>query len=427
MSQADSSHIAIIDIGKTNSRAILADLDARREIDIRAMENRVLQGPPYPHLDVARLSDFILRALADFARIAPDLRVLVIGHGATMALVDERDLALPVLDYEFAGPDELAAEYDRLRPDFSETGTPRMPGGLNLGAQLFWLRQRFPDEMAQARHALFWPQFWTWHLTGQARSEISYATSHSDLWSLDSKAPAGGAMAEITAGLFPPLAPAGAIAGTIRPELAARYGLPAGVRVLVGAHDSSLALVPHAGPGARAPSVVMSTGTWLAAFAIGAEAMPPAPGPGIMASLDIFGRLVPNFRFMAGKARADLLAQGDDKLPAHPAKALRLHQDGEGRFGLVDPEGRPAHLAPEPGDSLPDAIDRLLARDAIAGLHAIGASGPLHVTGPFAKNAVFMESLYRGWPFPVLPSSYEQSIVDQVATLLDRPVTGVNG
>ena len=427
MSQADSPHIAIIDIGKTNSRAILADLDARREIDIRAMENRVLPGPPYPHLDVARLSDFILRALADFARIAPHLRVLVIGHGATMALVGDNGLVLPVLDYEFAGPDEVAAEYDRLRPDFSETGAPRMPGGLNLGAQLFWLRQCFPAEMAQARHALFWPQFWTWHLTGQARSEISYATSHSDLWSLSGKAPAGGAMTEITAGLFPPLAPAGALAGTIRPELAARYGLPAGLQVLVGAHDSSLALVPHAGPGARAPSVVMSTGTWLAAFAIGAEAMPPAPGPGIMASLDIFGRLVPNFRVMAGKARADLLAQGDDTLPTLPARALRLHQDAEGRFGLTGPEGRRARLAAEPGESLPDAIDRLLARDAIAGLNAIGASGPLHVTGPFAKNAVFMESLYRGWPFPVLPSSYEQSIVDQVATLLDQPVTGVNG
>ena len=58
----------------------------------------------------------------------------MIGHGATVALVDHDGLVLPVLDYEFSGPDALAADYDRLRPDFAVTGSPRMPGGLNIGA-----------------------------------------------------------------------------------------------------------------------------------------------------------------------------------------------------------------------------------------------------------------------------------------------------
>ena len=407
----------IIDIGKTNSRAILADLTARREVAQRRMENRVLPGPPYPHLDVAALETFILRALAEFAAMAPLAGVMVIGHGATVALVDGGGLVLPVLDYECAGPEELAAEYDRLRPDFAVTGSPRMPGGLNIGAQLHWLRRRFPERVAQARHALFWPQYWTWRLTGRALSEISYATSHGDLWSLADGAPAGGAMARVTAGLFPPLAPAQAVAGALRPDLAAAHGLPVGLAVHVGAHDSSLALAPHAGPGARAPSVVMSTGTWLTAFAIGVETMPQQAAPGGMASLDVFGRLVPNFRFMAGKARAEILAALSGQ-PACPSDECRIVQDaGTGRFRLIGPAGAPVG----PGDGDPVAgLDRLLARDAIAGLRAIGGQGPIHVTGPFAGNRDFVAALQGGWPFPVCPRSYEASLVDQVAALFEE-------
>ena len=404
--------VVIIDLGKTNSRAILADLTTRQEIAVRRMENRVLPGLPYPHLGVDGQAAFILGALAEFAAIMPLSGVMVIGHGATVAQVDHDGLVLPVLDYEFSGPDALAADYDRLRPDFAVTGSPRMPGGLNIGAQLHWLRDRFPDQIARARHALFWPQYWTWRLTGQAVSEISYATSHGDLWSL-----AGAEIVQVTGGLFPPLAPAHAVAGVLRADLAAAHGLLAGLPVHVGAHDSSLALVPHAGRGARLPAVAMSTGTWLTAFAIGVEVMPPDPAPGVMASLDIFGRLVPNFRFMAGKARADILAARLD-LPAHPAEGCRIAQDPKtGAFRLIDDTGAEVR----PGGNDPAAgLDRLLAQQAIAGLRAIAAQGPIHVTGPFAGNRDFIAALQQGWPFPVRPRSYEASLVDQVASLFDE-------
>ncbi|NHF72331.1 FGGY family carbohydrate kinase [Paracoccus xiamenensis] len=403
----------IIDIGKTNIRAILADLTARQELAVRRMENHVLPGPPYPHLDVKVQAAFIISALTEFAALARLTGVMVIGHGATVALVDDSGLVLPVLDYEFSGPDELAAEYDRLRPDFALTGSPRMPGGLNIGAQLHWLRRCFPERVAQARQALFWPQYWTWWLTGRAVSEISYATSHADLWSLADGTQVDG----MAGGLFPALASAWSVAGTLRKDLAAAHGLPADLTVHVGAHDSSLALVPHAGRGRRAPSVAMSTGTWLTAFAIGVEAMPPKALPGVMASLDIFGQLVPNFRFMAGKARADILAAPVD-LAARPAETCRIEQDpATGQFRLLDKAGRPAR--PD-GDSPAAGLDRLLAGAALDGMRAIGARGPVHVTGPFAANADFIGALQRGWNFPVNPRSYEQSLVDQVASLFDE-------
>ena len=73
--------------------------------------------------------------------------------------------------------------------------------------------------MARARHALFWPQYWTWVLTGHPVSEISYATSHGDLWSLATAMPAGGAMGQVTGGLFPAVRPAVAVAGPLAPGL----------------------------------------------------------------------------------------------------------------------------------------------------------------------------------------------------------------
>ncbi len=74
-----------------------------------------------------------------------------------------------MLDYEHDGPDALAAEYDAVRPPFSETGSPRLPLGLNLGAQIFWQERRFPERFANVAAILTYPQYWTFRLTRRRR------------------------------------------------------------------------------------------------------------------------------------------------------------------------------------------------------------------------------------------------------------------
>ena len=113
--------------------------------------NTVLRDGPYPHFDIERLWAFILDSLGELNREQQDRCDLVTTHGATAALVDaDGDLALPVLDYEHDGPDSCAADYD-VRPPFAETGTPRLPIGLNLGAQLYWQTQPFPTPSRASR------------------------------------------------------------------------------------------------------------------------------------------------------------------------------------------------------------------------------------------------------------------------------------
>ena len=92
---------------------------------------------------------FLICGLREFALTQRVDAISVTTHGASVALLDcDGKLAAPVLDYEHDGPDHLAAEYDAARPDhlaaeydaarpdFAESGSPRLPIGLNARAQI---------------------------------------------------------------------------------------------------------------------------------------------------------------------------------------------------------------------------------------------------------------------------------------------------
>ena len=401
------SRVAVFDLGKTNARVLLCDTTTGAEIAIRRRRNAILPGPPFPHHDVAAQEAFLLDALRDFAAMGPLDAVLPVAHGATIALTDGAELVFPLLDYEHDGPDATAPDYEALRPPFAVTGTPRMGQGLNLGAQLFWLRDRWPEAFARVRQALFWPQYWSWRLSGVMAAELAYASGHGDLWDLATRqAVAEGGMGDLIRGLFPPLRRAGDMLGPLRPD----FGLP-GVQVLNGAHDSSLALLPYAGAG---HCTVLSTGTWLTAFALGGAPM-PREAEAVMASLDIEGRLVPNFRFMGGRIFDDL-RQPRPGLPTLPPAALTL----KGGQLVSRAKGTPAEV--DPALDRASALGAVLAQVTLEGLGRIGAQGPIHFTGPFAGNPGFVATLRAAWPAALHLHDYEKSIAAQVAELLAAPL-----
>ena len=137
--------VAVLDVGKTNVKAALVDLAAGREIDVRTKPNAVLTDGPYPHYDVDAIFEFFLASLGEFQAALGFDAITVTTHGASGALLGDEGLALPVLDYEFRYPAVIEEAYEALRPPFSETFSPRLPGGLNLGAQLHYQKTRFPQ------------------------------------------------------------------------------------------------------------------------------------------------------------------------------------------------------------------------------------------------------------------------------------------
>ncbi|OBQ58992.1 FGGY-family carbohydrate kinase [Mesorhizobium loti] len=392
-------HIAVIDIGKTNAKVALVDLTTLSEVALRRMANAPVRQAPYPHHDVEALWTFILNSLASLNREQRIDAISITTHGATGALVDALgELVLPVLDYEFDGPDALAADYDAIRPPFAETGTPRLPLGLNLGAQFFWQQKRFPADFARAAAMLMYPQYWALRLTGVTANEVTSLGCHTDLWD-PWKVDFSSLVDRMDwRGLMAPVRPARDRLGPILPALAAQTGLDPQTPVFCGLHDSNASLLPHLLSDAP-PFSVVSTGTWVVSMAVGGRPVKLDPARDTLVNVNALGNPVPSARFMGGREFSLLTDgksqdySGGDVLAVLTNKMLLLPstQQGSGPF---------PHLAAAwlNADGMNNAerfatISFYLALMTATCLELIGADGPTTVEGPFARNRLFVHML----------------------------------
>ena len=272
-------HVAVFDVGKTNAKLALVDLAKMRETAVRRMPNTVLPGPPYPHHDTHALWLFLVGGLGEFARNGKIDAISVTAHGASITLLGyDGSLAGPMLDYEHDGPDSLYAEYDAVRPDFEESGSPRLPMGLNPGAQIFWQFETFPDIRRRTKTILTYPQYWTYRLTGIATNEVTSLGCHTDLWRPREARFSSLVERQGWLPLMAPVCKASDLIGAISAETAAATGLPPDTAVYCGIHDSNASLYPHLITQA-APFAVASTGTWVISMAIGGDAVRPRSRP----------------------------------------------------------------------------------------------------------------------------------------------------
>jgi sugar (pentulose or hexulose) kinase len=392
-------HIAVIDIGKTNAKVALVDLATLSEVALRRMANAPLRQAPYPHHDVEALWAFILDSLAGLNREQRIDAISITTHGATGALVDAAgELVLPVLDYEFDGPVRLAVDYDAIRPPFAETGTPRLPLGLNLGAQFFWQQKSFPAEFARAAALLMYPQYWALRLTGVAANEVTSLGCHTDLWN-----PWTADFSSLVDGLgwrelMAPVRPARDRLGPILLALAARTGLNPLTPVFCGLHDSNASLLPHL-LSDTPPFSVVSTGTWVISMAVGGKQIVLDAARDTLVNVNALGDPVPSARFMGGR-EFSVLTEGqpenwteDDVGAVLARKTLLLPstQQGSGPF----PHQAATWLNADGMNSGQRfaAISFYLALMTATCLDLIGADGPTIVEGPFARNQHFVGML----------------------------------
>ncbi|WP_018634247.1 FGGY-family carbohydrate kinase [Neomegalonema perideroedes] len=395
--------IAVLDFGKTNVKLALVDLERRAEIDLRRRPNLVARSGPYPHHPTAEHWAFILDSLKDLAAAHEIDAISIAAHGATGALVDAAgDLVLPILDYEHEFD---PGNYDALRPDFAETGSPRLAMGLNLGAQLYWQARAFPEDFARAVHLLTYPQYWMMRLSGVPSTEATSLGCHTDLWN-----PHAGDFSSLVARmgwrkLMPPLRRAAEILGPILPEVAARTGLRPETPVFCGLHDSNASLYPHLAA-REGPFSVVSTGTWVVCMAVGAEPKALDPRRDALINVDAHGSPTPSARFMGGR-EYELIRKGRD-LAATPEAAATVLARGILLLPAVEPSsgpfrGRKACWSFAPADEAQEAagLAFYLALMTAECLAMIGARGPILVEGPFARNAEYRAMLAAASGRPV--------------------------
>ncbi|RWB67088.1 FGGY-family carbohydrate kinase [Mesorhizobium sp.] len=402
--------VAVIDIGKTNAKVALVDLATMREVALRRTANAAAAEGLYPHHDVEHLWTFILESLGALHAKQHIDAISITTHGATAVLVDaEGSLALPVIDYEFAGPDALSSEYDAVRPPFAETGTPRLPAGLNIGAQLFFQQQRFATDFARAAAILMYPQYWALRLTGVATNEVTSLGCHTDLWN-----PWQADYSSLVdrmgwRRLMAPVRPAKDRLGPILPGIAQKTGLEPHTPVLCGLHDSNASLLPHL-LSDRPPFSVVSTGTWVVAMAVGGRKVELDPARDTLVNVNALGDPVPSARFMGGR-EFSLLTGGksqawseDDVASVLARNALLLPsaQQGSGPFPDREQQWIDAG-ALSPGERFV-AISFYLALMTATCLELIGSDGPTIVEGPFAPNLPFIRMLAAATERPIIAS-----------------------
>lgn len=395
----------VLDIGKTRSKLFVIDAGgqvlATADAASTAVEVQV-DGACYRALDTDGLAGWLESAIVALGPLRARLaRAIVSGHGAAVAAIEDGQLAWPVPDYECPVFDERADGWAAtVAAAFGETQSPDLPRGLNLATQLDWL-ERHLGERARRGTLLPWAQYWAWWLSGVVASEASALGCHSHLWQPQTQQWSALAQQRGWAARFAPLRPAWAVLGRVRAELAARLGLPPGLHVCTGVHDSNACLARYLRSHPRL--TLVSTGTWVVVMAPGAPVRPLDPARDLLGNVSVRGLPVPTGRFMGGRELQTLCAGADPALASAEALdrvltrgllALPGFEPQGGPFRdragqVLDAAGQPVALAALPADERA-ALAALYAAQVSHWLIAtLGAAGPVVVEGPFAANAVY--------------------------------------
>ena len=278
------------------------------------------------------------------------------------------------------------------------------------GAQLFWQFAADPDLRAQVRTVLTYPQYWSYRLTGQLANEVTSLGCHTDLW--NPRARGFSSLVE-KLGLedrMAPVAEAADCTGTLLPEIATRTGLPEGLTVACGIHDSNASLYPHL-LRRSPPFSVVSTGTWVIALSLGGREVQLDPARDTLINVNAFGDPVPSARFMGGR-EFDLVMNGRPG-KATDVETARVLEENILLLPAVEPrsgpfQGRQSRWTVDEA-SLTDgerfaAVSFYLALMTAECLAITGADGPTLVEGPFARNSLYAQMLEAATGRPVIAS-----------------------
>jgi L-fuculokinase len=421
--------VAVLDIGKTNVKVATFASDGSILWE-RAMPNRAAPGPPYPHADVEKIWRFLLDALGEANKAHEIAAIVATTHACTGAFVHDKDLLLPVMDYEFAGVEDIEPVYASIRPPFSESFSPKLPAGLNLGRQIAWQRRQFPEVFARAKYYLTYPQYWAWRLCGIAASEVTFLGAHTDMW-----APLEGHVSRLVAALdldrlMAPMRKGFDRLGSVKPKIAALAGLRANVGVLCGVHDSNASLLPHLAS-RKAPFTIVSTGTWIILMAVGLGLEKLDPSDDTLANVDVEGRPVATARFMGGREYAAIAGA-----PASPDAASLARVIASGAIALPCFAGQGGPFPLRRGEivglvapaDLPALATLYLALMSDLMLTRLGAgAGDLIVEGSLAANPAYCALLAGLRPSQLVFSGSDAAGTARGAALLAQwPPTGLH-
>ena len=258
-----------IDSGTQSVKAVVLDLETRMVIAEARAPHQMIAGLPVGHMEQhpqewAAAMDAVIAAVV--GQIGPGAAKRVRGIGVSgqqhgFVPLDERGAVIrpAKLWCDTSTTAECAIITSKLggpKAAIRKTGNLILPGF--AAPKILWLKRHEPANYRRLRHVLLPHDFLNFHLTGNYFMEFGDAsgTALMDVrkrcWSQDALR----AIDRNLADWLPSLSNSHEAAGTLRPELAVRYGLSTDVVVSAGGGDNMMGAI---GTGNVMPGVVTAS------------------------------------------------------------------------------------------------------------------------------------------------------------------------
>ena len=262
----DNYHIAVLDIGKTNKKILIYDAELNI-VDERFKRFPEIEESGMLYDDTDSIRAWILKAISELNKIYPIGVIATSAHGATYSFVNEdMEHVAPQVAYNSDPGDEFHEDFYMLCGDPIElqksTATPNFNLLINPAKGMYYTQQHFQDELKNAKHLLFYAQYFGAWLTGNVCADPTYVGNHSYLWDFEKKDWSVVADRLNIRELLPKTFknPWDSL-GVVSEDIVKDTGLSPETIVTAGIHDSNASLLPYM-ISMNEPFLLNSTGTW---------------------------------------------------------------------------------------------------------------------------------------------------------------------
>ncbi|MBD2451669.1 xylulokinase [Nostoc sp. FACHB-152] len=413
-----------LDLGTGGVRAIAVNLQG--QIIAQATRSYPLLTPQ-PGWTEQNSSDWVeasLAALSDVTQQLNGYQAIALGlsgqmHG--MVPLDAEGQAIrPAILWNDQRTGEAVAEIEATIPRqelIQRTGNPAI-NGFQL-PKLLWLRSEEPEAYTQLWQILLPKDYLGYVLTGEPVTEPSDASGVGCLnlanrqWDKDILN-----ALDINPALFPPVIESTAIAGRLKPEIATRVGLPAGLPVVAGGGDNAAAAIGLGISSSNLNRGSLSIGTSGVIFApcVGVARRRHRPIPDPQGRVHLFCHVDGGYHLLGvtlaagGSLRwyrdtfapqisyTDLMDMAERSQPGARGVLFLPHLAGE-RSPYLDPDTRGAFVNLSLAHTQADIIRAVLEGVAFSlreALEVIGAINPVHqllATGGGARSRIWLQIL----------------------------------
>lgn len=251
--------IAVFDIGKTNKKFFLFDMDFKEVHRDYTYLEPIQDEDGHPTENLIELQNWIKNTFHSILK-SKDYKVKAVNfssYGASFVHLDDMGKVVTPL-YNYTKPinnDIVEKFYAQYGPEIKfcrETGTTR-EGMLNSGIQLYWLKHEKPEVFSKIKYSLHLPQYLSYLFTGIPVSEYTSIGCHTALWNYEKEDYHDWVYQEEIHKILPSIVDTGT---SINTNLMGHQ-----IKVGVGIHDSSSALLPYI-RSIDKKFLLLSTGTW---------------------------------------------------------------------------------------------------------------------------------------------------------------------